>query len=317
LITGASGFVGANVALRMIARGHDVHAVVRPAHRTWRLRAISDAATLHEGDVCDAARLGAVFRTVRPDWVLHLAAYGAYASQARSDRCIGTNVEGTVNVVDAAAAQGVERLVNAGTSSEYGYKDHAPTEDEAAEPNSLYAVTKLAATAYAAHAGRSGRVHATTLRLYSVYGPYEEPTRLIPTAIASGLRGELPPLAAPDIARDFVYVDDVADAFEVALASDIPAGRVYNVGTGMQTTLRDVVGVSRACFGISDEPQWGSMTPRAWDTTVWVADASRARSELRWTASTRFEDGFRRTAAWVSSEAERRRFYETHRTPPG
>ena len=315
LITGAGGFVGINVARRMVARGHEVHCLVRAAHRTWRLRDLGASAEIHTADLLDRGELDALLGAVRPQWVLHLAAYGAYPTQADPRTCIRTNVEGSVNLIDAAARHGVERFVNTGSSSEYGFKDHAPGEDEALEPNSLYAVTKAAATAYGAYAARSGRLHVTTLRLYSVYGPYEEPTRLIPTLVVHGLAHGLPPLVAPETARDFVYVDDVTDAYEAALRAEIPPGRVYNVGTGTQTTLRTAVGVARAHLGITAEPSWGAMAPRTWDTTAWVANTARARAELGWASSTPFEEGFRRTAAWLSETRERRSFYETARTP--
>jgi dolichol-phosphate mannosyltransferase len=315
LITGAGGFVGINVARRMIERGHEVHCLVRASHRSWRLNDLGGSAGIHVADLLEAADLDALLGTLRPQWLLHLAAYGAYASQTEPRTCVRTNVEGTVNLIDAAARHGVERFVNTGSSSEYGFKDHAPGEDEALEPNSLYAVTKAAATAYASDAARAGRLHATTLRLYSVYGPYEEPTRLVPTLIVHGLAGGFPPLVAPDTARDFVYVDDVTSAYEAALGAEIPPGRVYNVGTGTQTTLRTAAGVARSQFGITAEPRWGVMPPRTWDTTAWVANIARARAELGWAPSTPFEEGFRRTATWLSESRERRSFYETARTP--
>ena len=316
LITGASGFVGMNVAARMLRRGHAVHALVRAAYRPWRLRDLGAAVELHVADLLDAAALDALFADVRPHWVLHLAAYGAYASQTDVAACVRTNVEGTVNLIDAAARHGVERFVNTGSSSEYGFCDHAPDEDEAAHPNSLYAATKLAATAYASYAGCSGAVHTTTLRLYSVYGPYEEPARLIPTVVAQGLAGRFPPLVSPATARDFVFVDDVVTAYEAALSSDVAPGAVYNVGSGVQTSLRTVADVARSYFGITGEPAWGTMEARTWDTTTWIAKTARARAELGWEATTPFEDGFARTAVWVAERPERRSFYQTTRTPP-
>jgi nucleoside-diphosphate-sugar epimerase len=315
LITGATGFVGVNVARGMVALGHEVHCLVRAAHRTWRLRDLGGSVQVHVADMLDAAELDALFAAVRPQWVLHLAAYGAYSSQTDAARCVRTNLEGAVALIDASARHGAERFVNAGTSSEYGFKDHAPGEDERTEPNSLYAVTKDAATAYARHMSRTGRLHATTLRLYSVYGPYEEPTRLIPTVVLDGLDGGYPPLVAPDTARDFVYVDDVVEAFAAALTADVPPGAIYNVGTGVQTSLRTVADVSRAYFGIAAEPRWGTMAGRTWDTSTWVANTERARAELGWRASTPFEEGFGRTAAWLSEFPQRRSFYQTARTP--
>jgi dolichol-phosphate mannosyltransferase len=314
LITGASGFVGVNVARRMIERGHETHVLLRAAHRPWRLRDLG-AHHAHVADLGDPSAVDALFAAVRPEWVLHLAAYGAYPSQTDVRQCVRTNVEGAVNLIDAAARHGVLRFVNTGSSSEYGLKDHPPDEDEPAEPNSLYAVTKLAATGYARHVARAGRLHALTLRLYSVYGPYEEPSRLIPAAIVRGIEGRLPPLAAPEIARDFVFVDDVVDAYEAALSAGVPPGGVYNIGTGTQTSLRAVVNVARAHFDIAEEPAWGTMAARTWDTSTWVAKTARARAELGWEASTPFEKGFRLTATWLAESDRRRTFYQTAGPP--
>lgn len=316
VVTGASGFVGTAVARAMAARGHEVHCPVRDARRRWRLRGLGETVRLHVCDLLDPAAAGALLERLRPHWVLHLAAYGAYESQADAARIVRTNVEATVALIDAAARAGVERFVNTGSSSEYGYKDHAPGEDEPLEPNSLYAVTKAAATAYARHAGRSGRLRTVTLRLYSVYGPWEEPSRLIPTVVVRGIAGGYPPLVDPAVARDFVYVDDVVGAYAAALTDGVPAGAVYNVGTGVQTTLRDVAEVARRRFGIAAEPRWGTMPRRKWDTTTWVANVARAGAELGWRATTPFEEGFGRTADWIGSDPERRSFYETARTLP-
>jgi nucleoside-diphosphate-sugar epimerase len=316
LISGATGFVGVNVARRMLERGHAVHALVRTSHRTWRLNDLAGNLILQPCDLNDPAALDRVFAAVRPEWVLHLAAYGGYETQTDVTRCVRTNLEATVNLIDAAARHGTARFVNTGSSSEYGFKDHPPDEDEPVEPNSLYAVTKAAATAYARLVGRSGRLSVTTLRLYSVYGPYEEPTRLIPTLILQGLEGRYPPLVDPEIARDFVYVDDVVDAYEAAASADVPAGAIYNIGSGKQTTLRSAVAAARTVFGIAEEPRWGTMADRKWDTTTWVANPKRAEAELGWSASTPFEDGFRRTSEWLSGSAARRSFYHATRTPP-
>jgi dolichol-phosphate mannosyltransferase len=315
LITGGTGFVGANVVRGMIERGFEVHALVRATHKPWRLEQV-DGVRLHVVDLLDRAAVDALFGHTRPTFVLHLAAYGAYSSQTDVARCVRTNLEAAVILMDAAAEHGVERFVNTGSSSEYGFQDHAPDEAEALEPNSLYAVTKAGATAYAGHLGRSGRLRTTTLRLYSVYGPYEEPTRLIPTLILAGLRGTYPPLVSPTIARDFVYVDDVVRAYDAALRGDLVAGSVYNIGTGVQTTLGDAVEVSRSLFGIAKAPAWGSMEERRWDTSTWVANVSRVRRELGWAPETSFDDGFRRTAAWIAESDERRRYYETSRAAP-
>jgi dolichol-phosphate mannosyltransferase len=207
-----------------------------------------------------------------------------------------------VSLVEACRQTGCERFVHAGSSSEYGFKGHAPHEEEPVEPNSAYAVAKAAATLYCRHAATSGELNAVTLRLYSVYGPYEDPRRLLPRLIACGLRGELPPLANPDVSRDFLAVEDAVEAMVLAAEHfDHVTGAIYNVGSGRQTTIRDLVALARRKLGVDAEPAWGSACERAWDTTTWVADTRRAARELGWRPRTALEEGFEGTVEWLRS----------------
>ena len=140
----------------------------------------------------------------------------------------------------ACLKTGFEAFVNAGSSSEYGLKDHPPTEMEPLEPNSYYAVAKASATMFCTFTARNTGTSISTLRLYSVYGPYEEPTRLMPTLIREGFENRLPPLVNPDTARDFVYVDDVVKALVAAASASDVDRRVINVGTGRETSINDL-----------------------------------------------------------------------------
>lgn len=300
LITGATGFVGANLVRRMLYDGHAVHVLVRPSYTAWRIADIRNEVVLHEGSLADRDWLMQTIAIIRPDWLFHLAVYGAYSWQTNLDEIVQTTLMGTVNLVQAACATGFEAFVNTGSSSEYGFKDHAPSEKEWLEPNSHYAVAKAAATMFCRYTAQSQDVHIPTLRLYSVYGPYEDPGRLMPTLIQHGLRGELPLLVNPDIARDYVYSDDVNEAYVLAATcSGQELGAVYNVGTGIQTTLRDVVAVARDVLGITVEPQWGSMPSRQWDTTTWYADNRTIRAALGWQPQYTFAEGFARMVEWV------------------
>ncbi len=290
--------MGANLARRLLREGRNVHCLVRPGHDPWRLEELRDAIQLHEVDLTDAAALTAVASSVQPDQVFHLAVHGAYSWQRDTEAIVRTNVLGTLALATACRAVEVPVFVNTGSSSEYGTKDHAPSETEFVDPSSDYAWTKAAATHLVRHwALRDGR-RWTTLRLYTAYGPWEEPNRLVPTLILRGLDGALPPLTQPDTARDWVHVDDVCDAFLLAAERGRP-GAVWNVGSGVQTTLRDVVDVARRALGLDVEPQWGAMADRSWDTSVWVSDPRAIRRDLGWEARTSFTDGFARTVAWL------------------
>ena len=299
IITGASGFVGSNLSRRLLQEGCDLHLFVRRGSNLWRIESILKQLHIYEVDFADKEALTDVVRKIQPDWIFHLAAHGTYSCQADFRQMIQTNIIGTINLVEACLKTGFEVFVNTGSSSEYGFKNHPVSETECLEPNSHYAVTKASATLFCSYTAQSKKVHIPTLRLYSVYGPYEEPTRLIPTLILEGLSGRFPPLVRPEISRDFVYVADVEDAY--LLAATRPRqefGAIYNVGSGIQISLRDVVEVVRREMKITFEPEWGTMVDRTWDTNVWVADSHKIRKELGWQSTHTFEEGFQKTAKW-------------------
>ena len=309
-VTGGTGFIGSNLARRLLRDGQDVHLLVRPGYSPWRIEAIRDHVRIHELDMSDLESLTQTVGLIRPDWIFHLATHGAYSWQTDLQEIVRTNISSTFNLVEACLARGFEAFVNSGTSSEYGFKNHAPSETEWPEPNSDYAVTKASATMFCRFQALSRQANVTTLRLYSVYGPYEEPNRLIPSLVVHGLSGGCPPLASPDIARDYVFTEDAIDAFILAAARPTgEPGAVYNVGTGLQTTLRDVVEAARRVIGIEAEPVWGSMENRKWDTDIWVSDSRRIRDELGWRPKHPLEEGFRETVDWFVSHPELLDFY--------
>jgi nucleoside-diphosphate-sugar epimerase len=305
LITGASGFVGNNLARFLLSRGNEVHLVLRESHAQWRLKDILHDVNIHIADLVDPDGVAAAVNSAHAEWIFHLAAHGAYSFQVDTARIVQTNVMGTINLVQACLKTGFEAFVNTGSSSEYGFKDHAPTENEWLDPNSHYAVAKASATLFCRYTARNLVVRIPTLRPYSVYGHYEEPTRLVPTLIVNGLEKKLPPLVNPKIARDFVYVDDLMAAYLLAatVESDDP-GAVYNIGSGTQTSIAEVVELARRALGIAVQPEWGSMDDRIWDTDTWVCDNRRAIEKLGWRPNHSFEQGFQKTVEWFRNNPE-------------
>jgi nucleoside-diphosphate-sugar epimerase len=300
LVTGAGGFVGANLAAGLARAGHDVVAWTHPGGQNWRLDPLGDAVEVIPVELLDGEAIEAGVRSAGPDWIFHLAAHGAYSWQRDAERIMQTNLVSTVRLLSACQKEGFAAFVNAGSSSEYGFQDHAPGEAELPEPNSDYAVMKAAATLHCRFVAQRDDVHVVTLRLYSVYGPWEEPGRLMPTLVARGLEGRLPPLVSPDTPRDFISMRDTESAFlRAAERTDLERGGVFNIGSGRQTTLREVVEVCRTQMGIAQEPQWGTEPQRSWDAAVWVADARRAREQLAWSSEDDLSTGFGRLVDWM------------------
>ena len=302
LLTGAGGFVGAVLARRLLKDGHQVHVLLKSATTRWRLADVQPDLRLHEVDLQDEEGVRRVAGAIQPELVYHLAAHGAYPFQTDPDGIIATNILGTWNLVKALARIDYEVFVNAGSSSEYGFKDFAMRETDLLEPNSYYAVAKCAQTLLCQHVARTEKKPITTFRLFSAYGPYEEPSRLVPTLIRRCLNNQDLSLVPPETARDFVYVDDVVDAFLRTSELARLRGDIINIGTGVQSTIRDVVEAIVQHTGARVECKWGAMQPRIWDSSTWVADCTKAKTLLGWRARTSLHEGLSRTVAFVRSQ---------------
>jgi dolichol-phosphate mannosyltransferase len=302
LVTGAGGFLGANLVRYLTAAGHEVVALLRPGGTSWRLEEIATQVRLFELDLGDTAAIEQAVATIEPQWVFHLAAHGAYSWQTDIDTMISVNIRATEALLASARAVDVQAFVYTGSSSEYGLKTYAPSENERLEPNSHYAVTKAAGSHLTALAAVAG-LPAVTLRLYSIYGPWEDPGRLVPALVREATRGRLPPLAGPETARDFVYVDDCCDALLRAAQRGAPGGRgaILNLGSGTQTRLDELVDVARRALDVTTLPEWCTMDQREWDTNAWVSDPRAAFELLDWKATTSLDDGLTRTAAWLQA----------------
>ena len=307
LLTGAAGFIGSTLCRRLLVDGFEVHALLRSTARAWRIAAILPHLRVHEVDARDEERLCQVVREVRPEVVYHLATHGAYPFETDADAIIQTNILGTWNLLKALGPIDYEVFVNTGSSSEYGFKQYAMRETDLLEPNSYYAAAKCAQSLLCQHVARTDNRPINTLRLFSAYGAYEEPTRLVPTLIRRCLAGQPLDLVSPDVARDFVYVDDMVDAYLRLDPLSKLSGEVINVGSGIQHTIRDVVEVVLKETGASVECRWGAVPHRTWDTSTWVADCTKSRRLLGWRATTSLADGLAKTVQWMRSQGAVRR----------
>jgi UDP-glucose 4-epimerase len=317
LVTGAGGFVAANLVRHLLGLGHEPVAMLRPGGSSWRLDDVAADARTEFVDLTRPEDVPGLLAEIRPDVVFHLAAYGAYSWQTDFDAMLAVNVRATEALLEGARRVD-SRFIQAGSSSEYGFSDRASAELDRVEPNSHYAVTKAAATHLCRLAAAQYGQHAVTLRLYSVYGPWEEPGRLMPTLVDRALDGTYPPLVAPETARDFVWIDDVCDAFVRAATTDpLDRGSVLNVASGTQTTLRSLVATAQEVFDLRGQPEWGAMPDRAWDTSVWVGDPTQAETSIGWRAVTPLSDGLTQLGAWMRSDPQRRQRYRERLPAPG
>jgi polyisoprenyl-phosphate glycosyltransferase len=298
LVLGAGGFVGANLLRRLLRSRPDVTGTVRTPD-SWRLQGI-DSRVLRTADFNDSAGMAGLLATVKPATIFDCTAYGAYAFESDAANIYQTNLIALARLLEQLDKATLAAYIHAGSSSEYGSNCAAPAEEAPLAPNSHYAVSKAAASNLIALAGKTRALPVANLRLYAVYGPYEDSSRLIPAVIKAGLEKTYSPLVNPDISRDFVHVDDVCAAFIAAATHLTPAlyGQSFNIGTGQRTTIREVAQVAHDVFGIAGTPSFGTMPNKAWDLTDWYADPRKAAQHLGWSARIGFRDGLASTAAW-------------------
>lgn len=304
LVTGASGFVGSNL-FRMIAHQRsDVFAVVQ-REKNWRLQDIRDQQIL-AADLNDENAVKNLLDGVMPQTVFDCVAYGAYSFEKDADLIYKTNFLSTRRLIGMLADRPFTAFVHAGSSSEYGSNCAGPLETAICEPNSDYAVSKVATSSHLSYMGKCRQFPCVNLRLYSVYGPLEDTSRLMPNLIREALSGRLPPLVDPETSRDFVYIDDVCHAFILAAAKMNPSlfGESLNIGSGKKTTVAQLVDVARDIFGVTVQPSYNSMEARSWDLREWYSNPEKAELMLGWRAQTPLTEGLKKMSAWLATLSE-------------
>jgi len=343
LISGATGFVGASLVRRMVERGHEVHVIVRPskgrlphpqlgdpgvsdsapaglpddarpkapspAAGMWRIVEVMNAVQLHRVDLLDAEATRQVVAAARPQVVLHFAAHAALPQETDEMEIMLHTVQPLINLASACA--GCELFINAGSSSEYGYQTEPMTETSLPNPTRVHDIAKLAQTLYGTYAARFKGVPLVTLRLFSVYGPWEHGRRLIPRLMLSALMGRPMSLSSPDVSRDFIFVDDVVSAVEHCMQRPgAPDGAIFNLGTGVEHTIREAADLVQQIHGGPLPLTWGTVARQRWDSPRWVADTTRQTRDLGFTAATSFGEGLRATYRWFAENAHRYEEYE-------
>jgi len=307
LVTGGAGFIGSNLVEALLARGASVRVLDDfSTGKRENLASLEGDLEVVEGDVRDYR---AVRRAVEGvEAIFHEA---ALPSVARSiDDPVGSNdvnVRGTLQVILAARAAGVRRVVYASSSSVYGDAPNLPkAETMAPSPLSPYAVQKLAGELYARIALGLFGVEVLSLRYFNVFGPRQDPegeyAAVIPRFALAALSGKSPTIFGDGRqSRDFTYVANVVEANLRALEAPREAvGEVFNVGSGERHTLLDLV---RALGKIAGRPEFAARhgPARAGDVRHSQASIEKARAILGYEPRVSFEEGLERTLAWFRS----------------
>lgn len=305
LILGAGGFIGANLFYYLNRYRKDVWGTYNSPN-PWRLKNCKNIVAFSESNI-------------KPKTIFDCIAYGNYSWQTNIEQVYDTNFNRLVTSLEAIKGKDIT-YIHAGTSSEYGLNSNAPEESDTCEPNSHYAVSKLSAANLIQYYGTFHDIRCANLRFYSAYGPMEDSSRLIPQIIINGNQGKYPKFVNPLVTRDFVYIDDISNAF-IKTAANLEKsqyGESFNIGTGRITSIKDIAFIAQDIYNIKAKPKLGQMANRYWDTPEpWVSNSRKAKNYLGWSAQTSLEQGLRLTDLWYKSLGKQQQIEYINSTKQG
>ncbi len=297
LITGGNGFIGANLARKLLTLGYNVNLLT---HNTdfSRLKGTEDKISIHRLDIRDKALTDLIIK-ISPSYIFHLATYSSYRNQSDVKEMADIAINGTLNLLLATRNIPYQLFVNTGSSSEYGFKNKPMKETDLLEPISFYAAMKAGQTHLCNTFSFQYDKPIVTIRPFSVYGPYEKEDRFIPTVIRSLILGESIKLTEGNQRRDFIYVDDLINIYTTALDKGMKLkGNILNAGSGKEYTNDEVVDILFKIAGKKVSIEKGKFPKRMWDTPHWLADISKTEKVLNWKPKFSIEKGLEATYNW-------------------
>lgn len=312
LVTGAAGFIGSHLVELLVRRGAKVRAFVRYTSRGdngWLDQLDPDSRTEVDVFAGDLANPEAVAGALTGcETVLHLGALIPIPYSYRHPReFVAANVIGTLNVLEAARRSEVGRIVQVSSSEVYGTAQAIPMpEEHPLHPQSPYAATKVGADQLALSYARSFALPIVLARPFNTFGPRQSTRAVIPTIITQALTRDRIELGAVETTRDFLYVGDTVEGLARCAEVEGIEGEAFNLGTGREHAIRDVVDLVLAATGkeVPVEVAEERLRPAASEVDRLCASVEKARTRLGWEAAVSFEEGLRRTIDWMSGSLD-------------
>jgi UDP-glucose 4-epimerase len=297
LITGVAGFIGSNLADRLISEGYDVVGIDNLSYGPKEQ--IPAGVKFHKLDI-RSKDIYAAFIGV--DTVFHFAAKNSIIDcQNDPVETADINVTGTANVFMAASLAKVRKVIYAESSAVYEGSKKLPTPEEDEHPESFYAISKMSTKYFSEGFGHFFGLNLTALRYFNVYGPRQDYRRTIPPVfsafIIKFLKGERPVIYGDGSKRrDFIHVDDINDFHILAMNDDRTNGRVYNLGTGKNVSVLEIYKMIQKILGSQIEPEFKSN--QAGEAQENLADTSKALL-LGWNPKTGLEEGMKGMVSYI------------------
>lgn len=308
LVLGGCGFIGSNLVEKLLAEGYRVRVFDLPTANRTNLASVEKEISFCAGDFLNQADVDGALQDV--DFVFHLVGTTLPAnSNGRPVFDVESNVIGTIRLLESSVRHGIKRVVfSSSGGTVYGEPQKIPIpEDHPTHPLCSYGITKLAIEKYLRLFHHLHGLDYTILRIANPYGRYQKLTAdqgAVGVFLARICEGKTITIWGDgSVRRDYIYVEDVANAFVRALTQE-SAYRVFNIGTGVGISLRDLLDKMERITGIKPKVEYAPARPV--DVSVNVLDATRANEFMNWQAETDCDTGLRKTCAWLFESGARR-----------
>lgn len=301
VVTGAAGFLGSHVVRRLVQEGARVTALVRESSDLWRIEEVLSRIHILHWSMESPEPPQVEASLPEGATIFHLAAAGVRERSDDPVRMMAANVIGTHRLLEIARRIKAACFVYSGSCFEYGSGERV-REEQWPTPVSEYGASKAAAWVLVNQFFRRYKMPVVSLRPFTIFGPSEGGGRLIPGVMTAVLRGHSVDLTAGEQTRDFVYVEDVVEAFVRAGREPRAVGHTINVCTGRAWSVRDVVAFIEKVAGRSVDARFGVCPYRSTEAWTLSGDPSRARELLGWSPSTDFQEGLARTVRWFQEK---------------
>jgi len=290
MVTGAVGFIGRNLVPKLTQAGHEVWSIER--YVTGRPNLFPN--TVY-ADLRDDFAVRKAIKQSNPHVIIHLAALSPVSySYDRPQEVVESNLIGTINLAENALRDlhGLKQFVFASTSETYGNNGKkAQDEDSQLQPESPYAVSKVACESYIQYMGRAFDFPYTIMKPFNTYGRLHDTHFLVESAITQMLKDDVLRLGDPEPVRDWVYVDDHVDAYLKAVGNERALGNTINVCQGLGYSIKETVEKIAGIIGFHGEIRWNSIPARPNESKVIVGNNSRAREVLGWSPKYSLDEG--------------------------
>lgn len=292
IITGANGFVGRHCIDLLLRRGYEVHAV----DQYPKALASGDAVQRHAVNLLKPGETDALLSRIRPSRLLHFAWYTTPGKYWTSNYNY-TWLKASLDMLESFHKYGGERAVFAGSCAEYDWHHDVFIENVTpTSPETPYGICKNALRMIMESFAENNKMSWAWGRMFFLYGPHENPNRLVPSVITSLLQGKVAQCSDGELMRDFLYVSDVADAFLTLMDSDIQGP--VNIASGVPVRIAQVVACVEKILSLRNMVAFGALQKRSNEPSQLIADTSRLRNEVGWMPMYDLESGIRMTVEW-------------------